>query len=47
MKEMLGRSIGTEDPLRLPNGNLDPKKITGINAIARWVMYQQKKERKK
>lgn len=34
IKEIFGRTIGTEDPLRLPNGNLDTTKITGVNCFA-------------
>ncbi len=33
LKEMLGRSIESQDPIRLPNGNLDPKKLYGILSL--------------
>jgi hypothetical protein len=34
LKEIFGRSIGTNDPIRNQAGNLDPKKIYGTNALA-------------
>ena len=33
-QQIFGRTIGKEDPIRLPNGNLDPRKITGTNCFA-------------